>query len=101
MILQLNPSIPMHVLNKGDGYAFAIIDYSQEHDLLFVVAMNDTGEIWTVSNKNIRMQKNISMERKIKSILKNCTCTCHLEFEYCGQCCAPLYDEKLLNKENK
>jgi hypothetical protein len=63
-MLQLNPTIPIVRLSDGmKGFAFAIIDYSQEHDLLFICAMDDT-EIWTLSNKDIRMQKNISLGRK-------------------------------------
>jgi len=62
-MLQLNPTIPIVRLSDGmKGFAFAIIDYSQEHDLLFICAMDDT-EIWTLSNKDIRMQKNISLGR--------------------------------------
>jgi hypothetical protein len=49
--------------DKMSGYAFIIIDYSQEHYLLFVCAM-DNGEIWTLNNKEIRIQNNISLERK-------------------------------------
>jgi hypothetical protein len=63
MILQLNPTIPIiRISDKMNGYAFLIIDYSQEHHLLFVCAM-DNGEIWTLNNKEIRIQKNISLER--------------------------------------
>ena len=63
MMLQLNPTIPIVRLSDGmKGFAFAMIDYSQEHDLLFVCAMDDT-EIWTLSNKDIRMQQNISLGR--------------------------------------
>jgi hypothetical protein len=55
--------IPIIRINDGmNGYAFLIIDYSQEHNLLFTCAMDD-GEIWTLSNKEIRFQKNISLER--------------------------------------
>jgi len=62
-MLQLNPTIPIVRLSDGmKGFAFAMIDYSQEHDLLFVCAMDDT-EIWTLSNKDIRMQKNITLGR--------------------------------------
>lgn len=64
MIIQLNPMIPV-VCPKGQGYAFVMIDYSQEHDLHFVIAINDTGEIWTYPNKEVRMQKNISLGRNI------------------------------------
>jgi hypothetical protein len=65
-MLQLNPTIP--IIRKSDamhGYAFVLIDYSQEHDLLFVCAM-DNGEIWTLSNRDIRMQENISLGRSKK-----------------------------------
>jgi hypothetical protein len=46
-----------------EGYAFLVIDYSQEHNLLFTCAMDD-GEIWTLLNSEIRFQKNISLKRK-------------------------------------
>lgn len=63
MILQLDPMIPVFRVSDGmEGYAFLVIDYSQEHDLLFTCAM-DNGEIWTYSNKEIRFCKNISLER--------------------------------------
>ena len=63
MILQLNPMIPIYrVSDKTKGYAFLVIDYSQEHNLLFTCAMDD-GEVWTLSNKEIRFQKNISLDR--------------------------------------
>jgi hypothetical protein len=63
--LQLNPPIPVST-QMGDGYAHFLIDYGIEYDLLFVVALNETGECWTLNNKDIRFQKNISMGRKEK-----------------------------------
>ena len=63
MMLQLNPMIPIVRVKDGmEGYAFLVIDYSQEHNLLFTCAMDD-GEIWTLSNKEIRFCKNISLDR--------------------------------------
>jgi hypothetical protein len=44
------------------GYAFLVIDYSQEHDLLFTCAMDD-GEIWTLSNRDIRIVNNVTLNR--------------------------------------
>jgi hypothetical protein len=64
MIVQLNPTIP--IIRKSDkmkGYAFLVIDYSQEHDLLFTCAMHN-GEIWTLNNKEISLCENISLSRK-------------------------------------
>ncbi|MBX7488188.1 hypothetical protein K3177_06655 [Qipengyuania sp. GH25] len=63
MFTQLNPPIPLHVLGKGDGYALAVIDYGQEHNLIWVTAIDDTGEIWCAPNPEIRMQANWSMGR--------------------------------------
>ena len=36
MFTQLNPPIPLTVTDKGDGMAFAVIDYGAEHNLLWV-----------------------------------------------------------------
>jgi hypothetical protein len=64
MMLQLNPTIPiLRISDNMKGYAFLVIDYSQEHDLLFTCAM-DNGEIWTYNNKDIKIQNNISLNRK-------------------------------------
>ena len=63
MILQLNPMIP--IIRKSDnmkGYAFLVIDYSQEHYLLFTCAM-ENGDIWSLNNKEISFQNNLSLER--------------------------------------
>lgn len=64
MILQLNPTIPIvRVSDNMKGYAFLVIDYSQEHDLLFTCAM-ENGEIWSLNNKDIRITENLSLGRK-------------------------------------
>jgi hypothetical protein len=62
-LTQLDPPLPMSVIDKGDGYAVAVIDYGQEFDLLWVVALNDGGEIWCAPNPRVRMQANWSMGR--------------------------------------
>jgi hypothetical protein len=62
MIKQLNPTIPM-LTPKGEGYALLVIDYSQEHHLLWVVALDETGEIWAFPNTQVRLTRNPSMER--------------------------------------
>lgn len=63
-MLQLNPMIPIiRVKDQMEGHAFLVIDYSQEHNILFTCAMSN-GEIWTLSNKEVRFQKNISLDRK-------------------------------------
>lgn len=52
------------VSDNLQGYAFLVIDYSQEHHLLFTCAF-DNGEIWTLPNLEIRFQKNISLRKHI------------------------------------
>ena len=61
MILQLDPMIPM-MTPKGKGFAFLVLDYSQEHHLLFTVALT-SGEIWTFPSTDLRFQNNFSLER--------------------------------------
>ena len=62
-MLQLNPTLPIIRVSDGmSGYAYAIIDYSQEHFVLFLCGL-DNGEIWVLNNKDIRMQENISLGR--------------------------------------
>lgn len=63
MFTQLNPPIPLRVLSKGDGYAIGLIDYGQEHDLIWVTALNDSGEIWCAPNPQVRLGKNWTMGR--------------------------------------
>lgn len=69
--LQLDPMLPVTVKDKGKGWAFIIIDYSQEHHLLFVVAMDETGEIWTVPNPDVQIQNNWTMERRASAGVKS------------------------------
>lgn len=60
---QLDPPIPLHVLDKGPGFAIAVIDYGQEHNLIWVTAINETGEIWCAPNPKVRLQPNWTMGR--------------------------------------
>lgn len=60
---QLDPPFPITVVDKGDGLAIAVIDYGPEHNLLWVTAIDATGEIWAAPNPKVRMQGNWSMQR--------------------------------------
>jgi hypothetical protein len=62
MFTQLNPSIPLDT-PKGRGQALAVIDYGLEHSLLWVVAIDETREIWCVPNSEARVQPNWSAGR--------------------------------------
>lgn len=65
---QLDPTIPVSIIGKGDGYAFAVIDYGQEHNLIWVTAINETGEIWCAPNPLVRVQGNWTMRREKPAI---------------------------------
>ena len=62
-ILQLNPPLPVCVINKGDALCHFLIDYGPESHLYWVCFMDETGECWTMDNTCIRAQKNISLGR--------------------------------------
>ena len=62
---QLDPALPVTVEDKGAGYPFAVIDYGQEHNLIWVVALNASGEIWCSPNPKVRMCTNWTMGRSV------------------------------------
>jgi hypothetical protein len=64
-MIQLNPPIPLST-PKGNGWAFFLIDRSQEHDLEWVTFLDETGECWTFNNSQIRIQKNYTMKRNLE-----------------------------------
>ena len=61
-MIQLNPQIPV-LTPKGPGWAFFLIDRSQEHDLEWVVFLDNGGYCWTFKNSDIRIQKNSTFHR--------------------------------------
>ena len=63
MIVQLNPPVPVFVLDRGQGLAAFLIDYGPEHDLIWVTALDDGGEVWCAPNPKVRFLKNWSMGR--------------------------------------
>jgi hypothetical protein len=62
---QLDPYLPLQT-PKGSGYAVAVLDYSQEHHILWLVVDDATGEIWAWPNPQVRAQRNISLGRTYK-----------------------------------
>lgn len=74
MMLQLNPPIPV-VTPRGKGHAHVLLDYSQEHDLMWVVFLDESRECWTYSNREIRAQDNASLGRPGRTPLPEVTIT--------------------------
>lgn len=86
MFTQLNPTIPLHVIGKGDGYAFAVIDYGQEHNLIWVTAIDATGEVWCAPNPRVRLQKNWTMGRTASPALERAGDMTAESPELCADC---------------
>lgn len=58
------PRQPLEVETpKGRGRVWLVTDYGTETEKLFAVVMNETGEIWEFTNKDIRATKNLTMGR--------------------------------------
>lgn|SRR5574337_1152692 len=67
MIIQLNPPIPL-ITPDGKGIAHFMIDYGVEHDLIWVVFLED-GEIWCFLNKDVRAVENLTIGGDNKSAI--------------------------------
>jgi hypothetical protein len=63
MMLRLDPPLPLET-PKGKALAHVLIDYGVEYDLLWVCFQDETKECWTWSNKEVKIQSNISLGRQ-------------------------------------
>jgi len=64
MITQLSSPLPVYLIDRQESaLAHFVIDYGIEHDLYWVCFLKSTGECWTVSNPNIRMEWNHTIGR--------------------------------------
>lgn len=68
MIQQLNPPIPVNT-PKGNGEAWLVIDYHPETDIMWVVCLDDTGQVWTFKNQEVRGIKNVTIGRNNPEVL--------------------------------
>lgn len=82
---QLNPPIPLEVIGKGKGLAIGMIDYGPEHNLIWVTAIDDTGEIWCAPNPKVRMQQNWTMGRAKPVLANDSLCGSDEEFRLAKQ----------------
>lgn len=63
MLHQLNPPIPLETVDGRKCHALLVIDYSQEYEVLFLVAFSDNRELWCLPHTQLRAQENISLGR--------------------------------------
>lgn len=67
---RIDPPLPVET-PKGEGLAHFVVDYGLEHNLMWVVFLNDSGECWSFQNPLIRICKNFSWDRPKISEIKN------------------------------
>lgn len=48
---------------KGDGVIWLVTDYGHETDTMYTIIINDTGELWQFTNKDIIVKPNITFRR--------------------------------------
>jgi hypothetical protein len=63
MMVQLNPPMLFVTDDGRKCTALMALDYSPEHELLFLVGFDDTRELWILPHTRLRMETNISLGR--------------------------------------
>jgi hypothetical protein len=48
---------------KGDGIVWYLIDYGHESNTIYAIIINETGEIWQFTHKDIIVKPNITFRR--------------------------------------
>lgn len=48
---------------KGDGVIFLVTDYGYETDTIYTIIINDTGELWQYTHRDIIVKPNITFRR--------------------------------------
>ena len=52
---------------KGPGVIWLVTDYGHETDTIYTVILNDTGEFWQFTHKDLKAKNNITFNRVIKN----------------------------------
>lgn len=52
---------------KGDGVIWLVTDYGHETDTIYTVILNETGELWQFTHKDLIVKPNITFRRNEKS----------------------------------
>lgn len=48
---------------KGDGTILYLIDYGHETDTIYTIIINETGQLWQFTHKDIIVKPNITFRR--------------------------------------
>lgn len=49
---------------KGNGVIWLVTEYGHETDTIYTVIIDETGELWQFTHKDIKVRKNITFGRK-------------------------------------
>lgn len=50
---------------KENGIIFLVTDYGHETDTIYTVIINDTGEFWQFTHRQIKAKSNITFNRNL------------------------------------
>lgn len=50
---------------KGDGVIWLVTDYGHETDTIYTIIINNSGEFWQFTHKDIRAKSNITYGRSL------------------------------------
>ena len=53
------------VTPKGNGAVLFVTDYGYETDTIYTVLLDDSGELWQFTHKDIRVRNNITFGRTL------------------------------------
>ena len=48
---------------KGDGIIWLVTEYGHETDTMYTVIIDDTGEMWQFTHRDIKVKSNITFNR--------------------------------------
>lgn len=66
-VIRLSPSIPLYVPERDDFMeAWFLVVYDREHHNHWIGPLDKTGEIWELSNPNVRACKNPTLGRTLE-----------------------------------
>jgi hypothetical protein len=63
MMMQLQPPIPLVHKDGRRFLALIVIDYSPEHDVLWLGGFEESRELWCLGNAELRLADNLSLGR--------------------------------------
>jgi hypothetical protein len=64
MMLQLEPPVKLRHKDGRKFTALVLLDYGPDYEMLWIGGFEDSGEIWAVPNRELRLVENVSLGRE-------------------------------------